>query len=78
MQNPFIVGAKVYLRPLEEGDAATCWTWLNDPDVRRTLALRAGPNTEAMSREWIRALDCRRDQGFAIGLIGRQDVVATG
>jgi RimJ/RimL family protein N-acetyltransferase len=66
MRTPFVVGAKVYLRPLEEGDATSCWTWLNDPDVRRTLALRAGPNTEAMSRAWIRSLDFRRDQAFAI------------
>jgi RimJ/RimL family protein N-acetyltransferase len=66
MRNAYLVGQKVYLRPLEEGDAAVCWTWLNEPDVRRTLAARAGPNTEAMSREWIRALDFRRAMGFAI------------
>lgn len=66
MRNPFIVGTNVYLRPLEEADAAACWTWLNDPDVRRTIAHRAGPNTEALSRAWIRDLDFRRDQGFAI------------
>ena len=35
---PYLVGAKVYLRPLEESDAAECWAWLNDPEVRRTLA----------------------------------------
>ena len=66
MRNAFLIGAKIYLRPLEEADAAECHAWLNDPDVRRTLAARAGPNTEAMSREWIRALDFRTTMGFAI------------
>ncbi len=66
MRNPYLVGTKVYLRPLEEADAAECHAWLNDPDVRRTLAVRAVPHTEASSRAWIRALDPRRDQVFAI------------
>ncbi len=66
MRNAFLIGAKVYLRPLEEADAAECHAWLNDADIRRTLAARAGPYTEAMSREWIRALDFRTTMGFAI------------
>jgi RimJ/RimL family protein N-acetyltransferase len=66
MRNPFLIGTKVYLRPLEEADAAECHAWLNDPEVRRTLAARAGPYTEAMSRDWIRALDFRTTMGFAI------------
>ena len=73
---PYLVGTKVYLRPLEESDAPECWTWLNDPEVRRTLAVRAGPNTEAMSRDWIRGFDFRRDQGFAI--VTRADDVYIG
>ena len=66
MRNPCLVGTKVYLRPLEEADAAECHAWLNDPDVRRTLAVRGVPHTEASSRAWIRSLDPRRDQVFAI------------
>ena len=66
MRDAFLIGEKVCLRPLEEADAAVCHAWLNDPDVRRTLAARAGPYTEAMSREWIRALDFRTTMGFAI------------
>ena len=66
MRNPYLVGTKVYLRPLEEADAAECHVWLNDPDVRRTLAVRGVPHTEASSRAWIRSLDPRRDQVFAI------------
>src|SRR5262245_63070342 len=66
MRNPFLMGSKVQLRPLEEADAAECHAWLNDAEVRRTLNARAGPYTEAMSREWIRALDFRTTMGFAI------------
>ena len=66
MRNPCLVGTKVYLRPLEEADAAESHVWLNDPDVRRTLAVRGVPHTEASSRAWLRALDPRRDQVFAI------------
>src|SRR5207247_3856804 len=66
MRNPYLVGTKVYLRPLEESDAAECHAWLNDPEVRRTLAVRGVSHTEASSREWIRSRDPRRDQVFAI------------
>jgi RimJ/RimL family protein N-acetyltransferase len=66
MREPRLVGEKVYLRPIEEADAAMCWTWFNDPAVRRTIAFRDGPSTEARSREWIRGLAQRHDEGFAI------------
>jgi len=66
MQNAFLVGTKIYLRPLVEADAPACWAWVNDPDVRRTLALREGPNTEELTRSWIRGLDFRRNMEFAI------------
>ena len=39
MKNPFRVGAKVYLRPLERADAPRVVTWLNDPEITRTLSL---------------------------------------
>ena len=71
MRNPYLVGTKIYLRPLEEDDAAVCHPWLNDPEVWRALAVRGRPNTEARSREYIRALDPTRDQVFAI--VTRED-----
>jgi RimJ/RimL family protein N-acetyltransferase len=39
MVNPFLVGAHIYLRPLERTDAPLFATWLNDPDVSRFLKL---------------------------------------
>lgn len=44
MRNPFLVGAKVYLRPLEREDAPVIVPWLNDREVIRTL-LRHRPLT---------------------------------
>jgi len=34
VQNPYIIGESVYLRPIEIEDAARYATWLNDPEVR--------------------------------------------
>lgn len=39
MQNPFLVGTKVYLRPLELRDAPVMQPWVNDPEVIRNLLL---------------------------------------
>jgi len=38
MANPFLIGARLYLRPLEESDIPTCLRWINDPEVTRTLS----------------------------------------
>jgi ribosomal-protein-alanine N-acetyltransferase len=40
MQNPFLIGDKVYLRPLEREDALTLQSWFNDPEVTRYILAR--------------------------------------
>lgn len=37
MTNPFLVGARLYLRALERADAPALVPWLNDPEVTRFL-----------------------------------------
>jgi ribosomal-protein-alanine N-acetyltransferase len=37
MKNPYLIGTKIYLRPLEKEDAPLFTAWFNDPEVRRTL-----------------------------------------
>jgi RimJ/RimL family protein N-acetyltransferase len=37
MQNPFLIGEKVYLRPLERADAPQLTTWINNREVNRFL-----------------------------------------
>ena len=66
LHGAYLVGRKVALRPLEEADAEVCHAWLNDPDVRRTLAVRTRPVTAADSRDYIRAARARGDQLFAV------------
>lgn len=51
MKNPFLIGERLYLRPLEESDIPTCLRWINDPEVTRTLATYR-PWNELREREW--------------------------
>ena len=37
MKNPFLIGPRVYLRPLERTDVPLLQTWINDQDVIRNL-----------------------------------------
>jgi RimJ/RimL family protein N-acetyltransferase len=52
MTNPFLVGAGVYLRPLDRADAPAFVTWLNDPEVTRFL-LAYQPMTLRAEEEFI-------------------------
>jgi [ribosomal protein S5]-alanine N-acetyltransferase len=53
VQNPFLIGPTVYLRPLERGDAPTLVAWFNDPEVTRYL-LQYRPMTLAAEEEFLR------------------------
>ena len=37
VKNPFLIGTKIYLRPLEREDAPLFVPWVNDAEVTRTL-----------------------------------------
>jgi RimJ/RimL family protein N-acetyltransferase len=52
VKNPFLVGSKVYLRPLEREDAPVLAPWFNDPEVTRTL-LRYRPLSVRAEEAWI-------------------------
>jgi diamine N-acetyltransferase len=51
MRNPFSIGSKVYLRPLDLDDIAALTAWLNDAEVTRNLGEKSawdkGYGTEA-------------------------------
>jgi RimJ/RimL family protein N-acetyltransferase len=71
MQNPFLIGPNVYLRPVEPDDARTIVPWFNDPDVTRFL-LRYQPMTLAEEVEFLR----RRAESTAdvvLGIVVRAD-----
>ena len=40
VQNPFLIGSKIYLRPLDLADAPILTTWMNDPEVTKYLLKR--------------------------------------
>ncbi len=46
MRNPFLVGEKIYLRPLERDDAPTLLPWVNDPDVIANLIMYTPKNLQ--------------------------------
>jgi RimJ/RimL family protein N-acetyltransferase len=39
MNNPFLIGGHIYLRPLERRDAECLAPWINDPESRRLLRI---------------------------------------
>lgn len=55
MKNAFLVGERIYLRPLEPSDAAAVTPWFNDPDTRRTI-LWHRPMTVAGEEDFLRKL----------------------
>jgi RimJ/RimL family protein N-acetyltransferase len=70
VKNPFLVGDRVYLRPLEKEDAPLFVTWLNDREVARTL-LRHHPINLPAEEEFI-AQACARDDALALGIVLRE------
>jgi RimJ/RimL family protein N-acetyltransferase len=70
VRNPFLVGKRLYLRPLELDDAPTFVGWVNDPRVNRTLQLH-GPMSEIAERDWIERT-VRSKEGMA-GVIMTRD-----
>ena len=56
MQNPFIIGENLYLRPLEEADAPVYVRWLNDPEVSRYLEMGQFPLNLMREQDYIRNL----------------------
>ena len=54
MRQAFLVGNKVYLRPLEEADIGTEYlAWLNDFEVTRYLDVGKFPSTQATVRKYL-------------------------
>jgi len=44
---PYLIGNRIYLRPLEREDAPQFIQWVNDPEITRTLVFRAPINLQA-------------------------------
>jgi RimJ/RimL family protein N-acetyltransferase len=67
VQNPFLVGDSVYLRPLEVTDAAAIVPWFNDPEVTRFL-LRHQPMSLHAEEEFLRRM-ASNDTDLVLGIV---------
>ena len=52
MNAPFLIGERIYLRPLEESDLDRCLRWINDPEILATLGRRF-PMNRTRETEWL-------------------------
>jgi len=55
MNNPFRIGERAYLRPIDAEDAPFLQRWVNDPDVNRYLGSYL-PVNGARERDWVDGL----------------------
>ena len=72
MKNPFLVGADIYLRPLELDDADNYVGWLNDADVARHLHAGTFPFNRLREEDYIRNL-YQDQQKMNLGIVLRKD-----
>ena len=52
MNVPFLIGDRLYLRPLDEDDLDRCLRWINDPEIIVNLGRRT-PMSRTAEREWL-------------------------
>jgi diamine N-acetyltransferase len=70
MQNPFLIGTNVYLRPVEPEEAGRIVPWFNDPEVTRFI-LRSRPMTVAEEVEYLQKLR-GSDTDLSLGIVLRE------
>lgn len=70
MKNPFLVGEKIYLRPLELSDAPAMVPWMNDQAVVRTLQM-SRPVNEENERAFIERV-MRSEHEFSSAIVTRR------
>jgi len=70
VQNPFSIGSKVYLRPLDLADAPTLTAWLNDPEVTRYLLLHR-PLMLLAEEAFLRKLS-ESERDIVLGIVARE------
>ena len=83
MQNPFIVGERIYLRPLEPAqDNQLYSTWMNDEEIRRYFSIYPTSDTRGKERPELLYKDGKHiifgvalnDDNRLIGLVGLKDI----
>jgi len=83
MQNPFIIGERIYLRPLEPAqDNHLYATWMNDEEIRRDFSIY--PTNETRGKERLEQLYkdgkhiifgvALKNDSRLVGLVGLKDI----
>ncbi len=68
----FIMGRRIMLRPLEEGDYGDEYLrWLNDPEVNAYSQRRPFPNSRESMRSYQQGLEASRS-GFVLAIVERE------
>lgn len=67
MQNPFLIGEKIYLRPLEPEDSKIFLPWVNDPEVINTMQMYT-PKNLPIEQEFIAGL-YKSDRDIVLGIV---------
>jgi [ribosomal protein S5]-alanine N-acetyltransferase len=70
VKNPFLIGDKVYLRPLEVADARTIVPWFNDPEVTRFL-VRYQPISLYAEEEFLRRIPAS-ESDIVVGIVVKE------
>lgn len=71
----FLLGERIYLRPLEQGDLHLTQKWANDPEIRR-LTGEVMPMSEAAAAEFLEKVHTDRDRvWFMIALRANDRVI---
>ncbi|MFC1715761.1 GNAT family N-acetyltransferase [Candidatus Poribacteria bacterium] len=71
MKNPFIVGDRIYLRPLDMEDIDPFVQWLNDEEVRQYLS-RMSPLNKVREKDFIEGL-YKNDSEIVLGIVLKED-----
>lgn len=83
MQNPFIIGERIYLRPLEPAqDNHLYATWMNDEEIRRYFSIYPTSDTRGKERLELLYKDGKHiifgvalnEDNRLIGLVGLKDI----
>ncbi|MBD3184289.1 GNAT family N-acetyltransferase [Candidatus Poribacteria bacterium] len=71
MQTPFLIGEKIYLRPVDMEDIDNFVEWLNDPEVRQYLSL-VSPFNKTREKDFIDDL-YKDERKTVLGIVMKED-----
>jgi diamine N-acetyltransferase len=71
LKNPFLIGERIYLRPLEREDAAIFVPWVNDQEIIRNLVLYRPMNRD--NEEEFIARASKEHNGIVLGIALKKD-----